>query len=288
MITLGQPGAKGPSSPPGKRPSAVRRGFTLIEILIVLAIIMILLTLLAPVLRKARMEFRTAQCNSNLSNLYKALKAYEQDFRLLPPQVLDYSARNMNPGRYWLMGTTDTATIYSGGTAWNNGPLEPATGLPMADPRSGLLAKYYQNEVSILFCALDATNGNGKFSYAMPAIIGLKSTGKVRAPADAVMMMQINPSPTLRGALNGTGSFGGTDRPDEQHDRFTPTLYFDGRAKLEDWRAYEGWKDGPGTFTVRTGANATIPSASEIGIAEMNSKSNGSWGYCVVGSLPPD
>ena len=54
-------------------------GFTLIEILVVIAIIVILMGLLFPVFRGARERARQAKCMSNLRQLATALQMYKQD-----------------------------------------------------------------------------------------------------------------------------------------------------------------------------------------------------------------
>lgn len=54
------------------------RGFTLIEALIIFAIISILAILLLPVLWKLPARARRAQCSANLRNLYVAAESYVQ------------------------------------------------------------------------------------------------------------------------------------------------------------------------------------------------------------------
>jgi len=56
-----------------------RRGFTLIEILIVLAIIALLAALLLPVLSSVRAAGRSAACISNLRQLGQAMQQYTAD-----------------------------------------------------------------------------------------------------------------------------------------------------------------------------------------------------------------
>jgi len=70
-----------------------RNFFTLIELLIVIAIIGILLTLLLPSLYKARLAAMTSVSMSNLSQIYRGAMAYAKDHN----QFLPLSSNNTTP-----------------------------------------------------------------------------------------------------------------------------------------------------------------------------------------------
>jgi prepilin-type N-terminal cleavage/methylation domain-containing protein len=70
-------------------PSPRKSAFTLIEILVVLAIIAILSALLFPAFARARENGRQSSCSSNLQQLYLATQQYFQDERAYPDSIVD-------------------------------------------------------------------------------------------------------------------------------------------------------------------------------------------------------
>ncbi|MEM8865384.1 MAG: DUF1559 domain-containing protein [Planctomycetota bacterium] len=62
-----------------------RRGFTLVELLVAIAIIGVLISLLLPAVQAAREASRRSQCSNNVRQLVLAMHSYEGSQRNLPP-----------------------------------------------------------------------------------------------------------------------------------------------------------------------------------------------------------
>lgn len=69
-------------------PRRSRGGFTLVELLVVMAIIALLIALLLPAVQQAREAARRSQCLNNLHNLVIAVHNYESSHRVFPPGLV--------------------------------------------------------------------------------------------------------------------------------------------------------------------------------------------------------
>jgi prepilin-type N-terminal cleavage/methylation domain-containing protein/prepilin-type processing-associated H-X9-DG protein len=84
------------------------KGFTLVELLVVIGIIALLISILLPSLNKARETANKAKCQSNLHQIGLAILLYQQDSQQLYPRTI--------------MDTNATHSV-----TWGTGPSSPST-----------------------------------------------------------------------------------------------------------------------------------------------------------------
>jgi len=82
-----------------------QKGFTLIELLVVIAIIALLMTLLSPMLQRAKEITRRAVCSTNLRHVHGGTQVYADE------------NRNLAPPRYWPWSQYHVGNDYTTGEA---------------------------------------------------------------------------------------------------------------------------------------------------------------------------
>ena len=103
-------------------------GFTLIEILVVVAIIAILVALLFPVFSKARAVAKQAPCMSNLRQIGMAMAMYKSDFGELAPHLSSVYP-TYTPNVQLFICPADTSSGQHDGDDYMEGNLYLASGV---------------------------------------------------------------------------------------------------------------------------------------------------------------
>ena len=94
-------------------------GFTLVELLVVMAIIALLIALLLPAVQSAREAARRTQCTNNLKQVGLAMHNYQGTFAVFPPGSASVSGgplEDYGPGWGWgsmLLGQMEQASLYN-------------------------------------------------------------------------------------------------------------------------------------------------------------------------------
>jgi hypothetical protein len=158
-----------------------RRAFTLIDLLVVLAVLALMVTLLATARAASRPNFQGALCLNNLKQLMAAFTMYTHDNRdVFPPNPDTVTGV---PGGNWVGGSS---------TGWMpvgaSGNVDAGNPNFLADPKWDLFANYIRTNISLFHCPFDPrmaiyngsdTNQFGTFipvvrSISMNAGVGTK------------------------------------------------------------------------------------------------------------------
>ena len=95
--------------------SASRRAFTLVELLVVIAVLAILMALLLPTVRAIRRQARNTQCLSNVRQVALGLSEYLEDSRGMCPPWITFDHCQPVHGNWWWTTIHYLIVEYAGG-----------------------------------------------------------------------------------------------------------------------------------------------------------------------------
>lgn len=143
-----------------------RRAFTLVELLVVVAIISILITMLLPAVQQARESARRSQCSNNLKQIGLALLNYEDTHKTFPPAAILGNGGTPYPQRpyhhTWLtkiLPYLEQSSIYqrmrTDLTVWDLRDMD-------GDGNFNEAMLFAQQQLSMLLCQSDAGFDSGQ------------------------------------------------------------------------------------------------------------------------------
>lgn len=153
--------------PNSRNQPAGSRGFTLIEVLVVVAIIAILLSILVPALGRARKNARTTVCKTNLRSLAQGWLLYAEEWKgCLPGSSSDYyyDANNNLVVLDWL-GTGPDSGGWDSKKVPSRGTIFPYVG------RNEKVYKCPEDKMDKLARRSDGARPKVLYSYTAPAML---------------------------------------------------------------------------------------------------------------------
>lgn len=207
-----------------------RRGFTLVEILIVLGVIALLTAILLPIFSRVRNSVRISSCASNLRQIGTAFRLYVDDHKGFHPSVNILP----NPDCGWanqIYPYTRSTTVFQC-PAYSYGEFRP--GCPPSEPT---------NEAEFPFYHWDGSYNLNIF----PSPTGRFNEMRLRAPSETILICDGRGSRGTYSNLYGGGSMNGVplDPRDfselgNRHNYGSNVAYADGHVK---WKSYDALLD---------------------------------------------
>jgi prepilin-type N-terminal cleavage/methylation domain-containing protein len=177
-----------------------RRGFTLVELLVVMAIIAVLVSLLMPAIQQARERARMTGCLNNLHNMVIAMHNYADSHKSFPSGLLINEDSTLETA-------VDQALVLTEPAVFSNAVNATGISAPTSNPQRGQLSlsqwtlKGYWSWHALLLPQMDQQTIN-------PSFIEPKSTANNIGAMSVEIPSYVCPSaalPSRRPSIAGTG-----------------------------------------------------------------------------------
>jgi prepilin-type N-terminal cleavage/methylation domain-containing protein/prepilin-type processing-associated H-X9-DG protein len=199
-----------------------RLGFTLVEMLVVIAIIGIMVGLIMPNLARVRSKGTSTQCQSRLKQLHTAVLSYAADSGHYPldKSYIDEFDRVHTAWIHWLDDEDEDSYGYRGVNGETN-------------IRNGTLWPYLNNQIKVYACPLHVKDGQGTEpvvrSYAMNHAVGWAYVLTLRDATQTIMFGEVTET-RLGNAVDGS-RFSTTNDLAFRHNDKAHVIYCDGHLK---------------------------------------------------------
>lgn len=223
------------------------RGFTLIEVLVVVAIIALLVAILLPSLARAREQARMTLCQANLKQIMSGVQLYLTEYKKLPATQSTFYIGGLwpipRPARL-----RDTNGVWDGAAGNGSGGSYSSRTDPLFledVPRRGTIFKYTRDE-KLYVCPSDVVGaatdtptgggGNGRNSYSMNAYIGYKTPESMTRPAMPGQGWLLEDPGTGNTYVNTRKTFAPAEMPTlfEEHPFYYKNVNFEGNFNVSD------------------------------------------------------
>jgi prepilin-type N-terminal cleavage/methylation domain-containing protein/prepilin-type processing-associated H-X9-DG protein len=228
------------------------QGFTLIEILVVIAIIAILASMLLPALNKAKVKAQAAVCMNNLKQLQLGWTLYVDDSNdVLPPNINHPVAGGPAgmPGS-WVMGNTQLDTNTSNIMRGVLFPFVKASEVYRCpgDKSTSRQSRMPQNRSYSMSCWLNGDVGSGTPSYPLaqnpmnqPLFKTKLSHLIIPPPAQTFVFMEENETSIDDGMMVVENPMYGPynnwwDMPSDRHSRIGNVAFADNHVEAVKWK----------------------------------------------------
>jgi prepilin-type N-terminal cleavage/methylation domain-containing protein/prepilin-type processing-associated H-X9-DG protein len=213
--------------------SSVKRGFTLIEMLVVIGIIALLAAILFPVFGKVREGARKTSCMNNMRQLGLAFQQYQTDYHRYP---LPGQYQKWADGAHWVTGgetldnkPKDYPSSANGGLALGASPFTYVSGR-QAYVEQGALFPYVKEDAAYI-CPSAPNNNDKKLSYSMNCAVAGLGEQRLRKPAEIALL--VDEGDTINdGYFWATSNSGSTDALMKTHNGGGNVLFTDGHVKF--------------------------------------------------------
>ena len=222
-----------------------RRGFTLVELLVVISVIALLAAITLPVLGRIKEGGRRTACASNLRQLGVGFQQYMQDNRRYP---MPGNYQKWKDGAHWVTGGLTIEGQPKNFTDAEQGLADKDT-FVYFDGRQAFVERGaiypYVKEGGVYQCPSAPDVGKKKLSYSMNCALAGIAEPRIRKPSEIVLL--VDEGETLNdGFFFASDNSSSSDSLMKRHNGGGNLLFADGHVKFYPFDSLPLDKNAPG------------------------------------------